>query len=129
MAECVPFYHYTGDAPCYVDRAVPLPLTDTAMHRFALTILLAFMSMLAQAQPVFHLDSLPTAGVLLDKGWTFHAGDNLDFARPEFDDKSWEPLNPALDIFELPQVPKTGKIGWLRLHLVLTLPFYKISWH
>ena len=89
------------------------------MYRFAPTIILAFLSLLAQAQPVFHLDSLPAAGVLLDKGWTYHAGDNPDFARPEFDDKSWEPLNPSLDIFELPQVPKTGKIGWLRLHLTL----------
>ncbi len=71
----------------------------------------------SQAQSLFRIDSLPAQGVLLDKGWTFHVGDNLDWAKPDFDDSKWESIDPTKDIFELPQIHKTGQIGWLRLRL------------
>src|SRR5690349_338000 len=65
---------------------------------------------------VFHLDSIPAEGVLLDKDWKFHSGDNAEWARPEFDDKDWTNINPVLAIHELPNVRKAG-IGWIRLRL------------
>jgi len=42
---------------------------------------------------------------------------NPEFSKVDFDDADWKPINPALDIFNLPQIPKTGEIIWLRLHL------------
>jgi len=70
------------------------------------------------SQNIFHLKELPTEGVLLDKGWKFHAGDNPDYAKPEYDDKAWQAINPTLDIHDLPQIPKSGVV-WFRLHLFL----------
>ncbi|MCY7351233.1 MAG: hypothetical protein LH606_11290, partial [Cytophagaceae bacterium] len=88
------------------------------MNRFLLPLLLFFLTVSGSlAQSVFRIDSLPPQGVLLDKGWKWHAGDNPDWAKPEFDDSQWEAIDPTKDIFELPQIPKTGKIVWLRLRL------------
>ena len=33
---------------------------------------------------VFHLDGLQTQGILLNKGWKFHSGDNPEWAKPGF---------------------------------------------
>src|SRR4028119_54888 len=62
---------------------------------------------------VFHIDKLPPEGILLDKGWKFQAGDNPDWAKPEFDDGDWQAIDPTKDIHELPQLQK--RIGWFRL--------------
>ena len=73
------------------------------------------LSSLAQNE-VFRIDSIPTKGILLDKGWKWHAGDNPDFAKPDFDDSKWESIDPTKDPDELPQLKKAG-IGWFRIHL------------
>jgi hypothetical protein len=65
---------------------------------------------------VFHLDKLPPEGILLDKGWKFQAGDNADYAKPEYDDSKWQSVNPIIDIHDLPQILKS-RICWFRLHL------------
>ncbi len=75
------------------------------------------LTFFAQQTAIFKIDSLPTTGVLLDKNWKYHAGDNPDFAKPEFDDSAWENIDPTRDIFDLPQIYKTGQIVWLRLRL------------
>ena len=64
----------------------------------------------------FYIDGLPAQGVLLDKGWKFHAGDNPDWAKPDYDDNSWEGIDPTLDLHYLPQI-KQESIGWLRIKL------------
>jgi signal transduction histidine kinase len=66
---------------------------------------------------VLRLNSIPSEGVLLDKGWKFRLGDNPDYARPDYDDREWQSIDPTLDIHDsLPQIPKSG-IGWFRLYL------------
>ena len=78
---------------------------------------LLFISSFAFAQKDFmQIDSIPKEGILLNKGWKFHAGDNPDFAKPEFDDTHWESIDPNKDIDDLPQIKK-AKIGWFRVHL------------
>src|SRR5438309_6804325 len=67
---------------------------------------------------IFHLIKLPNAGVLLDSGWKFQAGDNMEWAKAGFDDNAWQSINPTLDIYDLPQVQKAAS-SWLRLHLQL----------
>ena len=68
------------------------------------------------AVKLFHLDSLPAEGVLLDKGWKFHAGDSLNWANPEYNDKAWQSVNPLLPLYRLPEIKKIG-MAWLRLSL------------
>ncbi len=84
-----------------------------------LPILLLFCSfnIHAQKQTIFRIDSLPTQGILLDKNWKWHAGDNPDWAKADFDDSAWESIDPTKDIYDLPQIPKNGQIGWFRLRL------------
>ena len=73
------------------------------------------LSSLAQNE-IFRIDSIPSTGILLDKGWKWHAGDNPDFAKPDFDDSKWESIDPTKRIDDLPQIKKVG-IGWSRIHL------------
>ena len=87
----------------------------------SLTLILLILSLhaIAQKSEVFHIDSLPTEGVLLNKNWKWHEGDNPDFAKVDFDDSAWDNIDPTQDIFDLPQISKNGQIGWLRLTLLM----------
>ena len=67
----------------------------------------------AQQSAVFKIDSLPNQGILLDKGWKFHAGDNPDWAKADFDDDNWEDIDPSKPLHDLPQINKES-IGWFR---------------
>jgi len=84
------------------------------MKNILIVILLVVIhfGVLAQNE-VFRIDSLPQQGILLDKGWKFHAGDNPDFAKPDFDASKWESIDPTKDIFEIP-LPIDSTIGWFR---------------
>ncbi|MFN8355288.1 MAG: ATP-binding protein [Spirosomataceae bacterium] len=77
---------------------------------FYLFILLVSAPLQAQVR----IDSLPMQGILLDKGWRWHAGDNPDFAKPNFDDSKWERIDPTQNIIDLPQIPLAGQVFWLR---------------
>ena len=70
---------------------------------------------LPQAATIFHIDKLSSDGILLDKGWKFQVGDDPAYANAHYDDKAWNAINPALDIYDLPEIPKSG-IVWFRLH-------------
>jgi two-component system, NtrC family, sensor kinase len=54
--------------------------------------------------------------IALDSGWKFKAGDDPDWAKPGFNDSSWQSIHLLQDLYYLPQVPKTG-IVWFRLRL------------
>jgi len=71
---------------------------------------------IAGADSVFNINKIADEGVLLDKGWKFHAGDNSDWAKPGIDDSGWSAVDPSKDIYFLPQVRK-AEIGWFRLKL------------
>src|SRR5438094_174244 len=61
---------------------------------------------------------LPAQGLLLDKGWHYHAGDNPAWARPDLDDSRWDTISPTQPRRKLPVAVRTG-ISWLRLHFRL----------
>ena len=62
-------------------------------------------------------DSLLMKGILLDKGWKFHTGDNPDWAKPNFNDEAWQSIDPTLDVHQsLQQIPTSG-VSWFRIHL------------
>lgn len=83
-----------------------------------LTLLLNGFSVLGQDTSVFIIRELPQQGVLLDKNWKWQAGDNPQWAKPEFDDRRWQAIDPTKDIMDLPQLHQTA-IGWLRLRFSL----------
>ncbi len=94
------------------------------MKRLILLLLFFSIHAFAQKSESFYIDSLPTEGVLLDKGWKYHKGDNLDFAKADFDDSAWEGIDPTKDIYNISPFAKTG-IGWLRLKLSLSKDLQK----
>ena len=85
------------------------------MNKLILTLFLALICTVGVAQ-VLQIDSLPPQGILLDKGWKWHAGDNPDFAKTDFDDSKWGSIDPTKDIMDLPQV-KGASLGWFRLKI------------
>ncbi len=52
------------------------------------------------------------------ENWVYHTGDNPDWADPEFNDTSWEPVDTRLTRDQLSKIGWQG-IGWFRLHLVI----------
>jgi hypothetical protein len=62
------------------------------------------------------ITGLPSAGILLDQGWQYHAGDNPLWAKPEYDDSNWQPINPAEDIKELNPL-WDNPVVWFRLRI------------
>ena len=64
------------------------------------------------------VNRLPEKGLLLKKGWRYHAGDDPAWARPDFDDSAWDTLNPTRPRRELLAALGAG-ISWLRLRVRL----------
>ena len=70
-----------------------------------------------ESPQIFQLDSIPAqTGIILNKGWKFHAGDDPQFPKVRDDDASWQPVDPTLQLHNLPIVKKAG-IGWFRLKM------------
>ena len=87
------------------------------MRNFIFFLLLFPLLAFVQKREVFRIDSLPKEGVLLNQGWKWHAGDNLEWAKAEFDDSKWKFL-PPLDLMDsLPQKLRPSGIRWFRLKL------------
>jgi two-component system, NtrC family, sensor kinase len=78
---------------------------------FSLLLLSGYDGLLAQKKTETHIDSLP---IDLEKGWRWQAGDNLNFAKTDFDDSHWQAIDPSLPIKQLTQITD-AQIGWLRL--------------
>ncbi|AUD00794.1 histidine kinase [Spirosoma pollinicola] len=85
---------------------------------FLLALLLNWFAVSGQAPPVFIISEIPQQGVLLDKNWKWQTGDNPQWAKPEFDDRRWQGIDPTKDIRELPQLHQAS-IGWFRLRFSL----------
>ena len=67
---------------------------------------------------VFKVDELRQQGILLDKNWKWHAGDNPDFAKPDFDDSAWERIDPTKEVMSFPKF-QASEIGYLRLRILV----------
>src|SRR5947209_8310830 len=90
------------------------------VYAFFITLLLCLQNSFCQdTSCIINLSKMPVEGVLLDKGWRFHAGDNPEYANPYSDDSRWQQIDPTKDIDDIPLFAKTG-IGWLRLKLSLS---------
>lgn len=93
------------------------------ISRFFLFLLLLAGHVWAQdtSEEVFHLRKIPPEGILLDKGWRFKAGDDPGFSSPDLDDKYWSPVDPTLELHQLPAIRK-AQIGWFRLMMQVDSP-------
>jgi signal transduction histidine kinase len=78
-------------------------------------IIFIFLSSLKSFSQNQVINSIPKEGVVLNSGWKFQAGDNMNWANPEYDDKNWKSIDPTLDVHDLPQLHKS--IHWFRLRL------------
>jgi two-component system, NtrC family, sensor kinase len=87
-----------------------------------ITLIFLFFSLPSYAQQtdIFRIDNLPIEGMLLNKGWKFHAGDNPDWAKVNFDDSAWEAIDPTKTIPELKPL-NTDNPLWLRLKFSNTI--------
>lgn len=79
-------------------------------------LLFLFNTAFTWGQSIITIDSLPSEGLLLNKGWKWSAGDNPEWANPEFDDSKWKEVSPTQDLSKIPQLTKKG-IGWFRVTL------------
>jgi signal transduction histidine kinase len=86
------------------------------MKRFSLVFLLFPLVLCAQGSSIFEIDSLNTEGVTLDSAWKWHAGDNPDWAKADFDDSGWEAIDEVQQIPDMPQIV-AAEIGWFRIHI------------
>lgn len=86
------------------------------MKSLSLVLFLFPFTLFAQDSTIFQIDSLPTEGVFLDGGWKWHAGDNPDWAKADFNDSNWEAIDQVLPLPDMPQVG-AAEIGWFRIHI------------
>ncbi len=72
------------------------------------------------AEPKFFLslEDMMVGYLLTASLWRYHSGDNIEWAQPNFDDSSWELIDPELRENVLPESGWNG-IGWFRLHLIV----------
>lgn len=56
--------------------------------------------------------------MLYDIQWKYHPGDNNEWAKPDFNDSSWELVYSGLNKYYM---PKDGwqEVGWFRLHVAI----------
>ena len=60
------------------------------------------------ASQIIHLDSIPAErGIILNKGWKFHAGDDPQLTNVRDDDAAWHAVDPTLGLHNLPIVKKS----------------------
>ncbi len=85
---------------------------------FILFTIICASGILAQvnSSDTFFLSAIPSQGILLNKEWKFHGGDNVQWAQPGYQDSNWIPSDPTEELHHLPAVRQAG-IGWFRLKL------------
>jgi signal transduction histidine kinase/DNA-binding response OmpR family regulator len=80
----------------------------------------------SSAEPALQISQLPVDGLLLNKGWKYKAGDNKQWANPDWNDSNWQHIDPTQDIHDLPPLWETHT-GWFRLRFTLDSTLQKES--
>ena len=83
---------------------------------FFLFLLTAQVNSQGNRDTFFHIGNIPAEGLLLDKGWVYHPGDNAEWLKPGFDNQGWKVISPVQEIHHVPEV-RNANIGWFRLQL------------
>lgn len=74
----------------------------------------------------FKISNIPAGGITLKNNWKFHVGDNAEWAKPEFEDNSWENIDPTKDIYDIKQFNESN-MGWFRLSFYIDTSLLKES--
>lgn len=85
------------------------------IKRYLGVFLVFYCCAISNAQSVFRLDSIGKE-IALDAHWKYHNGDNMEWANPSVDDRSWD----TISLGKLSGSLVFGKfkgMGWFRLHL------------
>lgn len=80
------------------------------------TFLILFASAQKTSNEALVLKELTDKGTVLNKGWTFHSGDDPRYAALNFEGGEGIPVDPTLWLGQLPAVKKAG-VGWFRLKM------------
>lgn len=94
-------------------------MAKTACLVFVVNCFLLSVNSRAQVEGYFFLsaDSLKRyERLFIAQNWKYHPGDSAVWARPEFDDSSWEITDRRLQPGRLPKSGWEG-IGWFRIHV------------
>jgi serine phosphatase RsbU (regulator of sigma subunit) len=59
------------------------------------------------------------------ENWRYHPGDALEWAKPSFDDRSWEVTYARLTARQMPESKWNG-IGWFRAHIVVDSSLWSV---
>ncbi len=84
------------------------------MRYIVFFLLFLSIPIFAQKSDTIRIDSLPAKNIRLDKGWKWHAGDNADWAKKDFDDSAWDTINLKKPINAQKQITD-AEIAWFRL--------------
>ncbi len=95
------------------------------IHTFTLLFALICNVGFAQKLNIFHIDSLPKQGIVLDKNWKWNEGDNFSYAEINFDDSKWDTMNIQRPINKLKQITE-AQLVWFRLTLEIDSSVTKI---
>jgi hypothetical protein len=92
-------------------------------------LLLVLLAAAARGERPLSLTELGRATVPVDGAWQFHTGDDLNWARPDWDDSGWQPIRVGQD-WESQGHPGYTGFAWYRRELVLDAPIEKAAnWH
>ena len=72
-----------------------------------------------QQNGIFKIDSLPPTGILLDKEWKWHKGDNVEWAKQDNDSTGWNEVSPTKYVFDALPPAARDSVCWLRLYFTL----------
>ncbi len=72
-----------------------------------------------QQTGIFKIDSLPPTGILLDKEWKWHKGDNVEWAKQDNDSTGWNEVFPTKYVFDALPPAARDSVCWLRLYFTL----------
>lgn len=92
------------------------------MRYFTLFLLLCSFSSFAQKQDLLHIDSIAANGLVLNQGWKMQVGDDPEWAKMEYDDSEWAPINPTQDFKNIPELWKSRTV-WFRLKFIIDSSF------
>lgn len=85
-------------------------------HLLYILLLLFVLPVFGQEQKGITYLTSKNIPASLEKNWKFRSGDDSAWAAVDYDDSSWEYLNPALRLSDSAD-KKFENIGWFRLHI------------
>ncbi|MBL1214003.1 MAG: SpoIIE family protein phosphatase [Ignavibacteriae bacterium] len=90
-----------------------------------LIILLTFTELPAQENriKVLTAEHIQNKFIRFDQGWVYKSGDNLEWAKTDFDDSDWKPLDERLNYVSADSIDWSGN-GWFRRVLKIDSSLY-----